>query len=133
MRMPGRTYLKKPCFRVLSVFAILKAYLKQQTHRLCWCKVSGDNHVTKVSVRLYKGYMSQNPTNIQEQKKNPRVIIHACISPFCSFDLSVLPPCVLSQMRLICWSVSGCLVSVTTTRLRYEISDLRFTFYLQSR
>lgn len=68
MRMPGRTYLKKPCFRFLLLLLLLKAYLKQQTHQLCWCKVSGDNHVTEVSVRLYKGYMSQNPTNIQEQK-----------------------------------------------------------------
>lgn len=57
----------RTCFRFPSVFAVLRAYLKQN-HWLCWCKVSGDDHVTKVSIRLYKGYMSQNSTNIQELK-----------------------------------------------------------------
>lgn len=45
----------------------------------------------------------------------------------------MLPACALLQMRLICWSVSGCLGSATMTRLRYERFHLGATFHLQSK
>lgn len=56
---------------------------------------------------------------------NLKPLIFLVFSPHSlHFNLLFLPLPFLFQMRLICWSVSGCRASATMIRLRYDVLQL---------